>query len=103
MRANGDMTVEDASHAQVGPVTVTVQILLLGGSEILGGSIVFQQQGCDLPDESAPVFKTVKAAENAGCELSAGDWRAEGTFNHNGVPFEHGDYLEWTGRDAATP
>ena len=96
MRANGNMSVEDQSHARIGDTKVYARVLLLDGRTILGGSVQFVQQGCDMPDESIPTFNSKTEADDANCE-SAPDttWTAYGTFNHDGVPIESGDFMEW--------
>jgi len=98
MRTHGDMTVQDATHARVGDLVTWVQIVRLDGKTILGGAVTIEQAGCDMPDESAGTFKSAAEAGKAGCVLGAGTWSAEGSFNHDGTPFAHGDYMEWSGK-----
>ncbi len=96
METNGNMTVDDASHAKVGPTQVFAQLLVLDGKTILGGEVHFVQMGCDMPDETAPTFKTKAQAEDANCEMSpASIWSAHGAFSHDGIPIESGDFMEW--------
>lgn len=96
MRANGNMTVEDESHARIGDTKVYARVLLLDGKTILAGSVQFVQLGCDMPDESFPTFKTAAEADAANCEAASDTkWTAYGTFNHDGVPIESGDFMEW--------
>lgn len=96
MRVNGNMTVEDQSHARIGDTKVYARLLLLNGKTILGGSVQFLQQGCDMLDESIPTFKTKAEADQANCESAADtNWTAYGTFNHDGLPIESGDFMEW--------
>lgn len=96
MRTNGNMTVEDQSHAKIGETKVYARVLLLDGKTILGGSVQFVQLGCDMPDESVPTFKSKAEADGANCESAADTtWTAYGTFNHDGVPIESGDFMEW--------
>jgi hypothetical protein len=98
MRSNGTMAVEDQSHARVGEVEVTVTFLTLATGEVLAGEVQFLQRGCEMPDETAPHFKSLDEASNAGCDVSdVNQWNAHGVFNHDGAPFEYGDYLEWAG------
>ncbi len=96
MRANGSMVVEDATHARIGDTSVFAQVLLLDGKTILGGEVHFVQLGCDMPDESPQRFKAPNEAEEASCERSAETvWSAHGAFNHDGVPIECADFMEW--------
>jgi hypothetical protein len=96
LRTNGDMEVVDSIHARIGELQVTSRVVLLDGKTILGGEVWFWHQGCDMPDDTTPQFKTVAEAETAGCDLSDSSyWAAHGTFNHDGVPFEYSDFLEW--------
>ena len=98
MRTHGDMTVQDGSHARVGPEETWVRLVLLDGKTILGGSVAFEQAACDMPDDTAVTFPGPAEAKKAGCELGTGAWSAEGSFNHDGSPFSHGDYMEWSGK-----
>lgn len=98
MRTNGDMNIEDQTHARIGEPETWVELLLLDGKTILGGEIRVVQLGCDMADETTPAFKTKEEAEQKGCDVS-GDawWSAHGAFNHDGVPFEYADFMEWGG------
>jgi hypothetical protein len=98
MRGNGTMAVEDRSHARVGDVEISVVTLALTTGEVLAAEVQFLQRGCEMPDETAPHFKTLSEAASAGCDVSdINQWTAHGVFNHDGTPFEAGDYLEWAG------
>jgi hypothetical protein len=43
----------------------------------------------------------VEAAKRAGCALKGEQgehhWSTYGGFNHDGIPFEYGDFMEWDG------
>jgi hypothetical protein len=96
LKTNGDMEVVDSIHARVGELKVTARLLLLDGTTTLGGEVGFWHQGCDMPDDTTPQFKSAADAEAAGCDLGESSyWAAHGTFNHDGVPFEYSDFLEW--------
>lgn len=92
-----DTEIAGDDHTTVGAIQVTVNIYELPDNSIIGGSVHFFQEGCDMPDAGYGHFNTEEEAKKAGCVFSDVSWSASGLFNYDLRPFYYSDYMEWTG------
>ena len=97
METNVNLTIGDEGHSKIGSMSIKAKILFAQNGDLIGGYIVFEQLGCDMPDGSTCYFSDKEAAHKAGAQLTDVRWSTSGTFNHDLTPAESVRPIEWMG------
>ena len=97
-----DVMDTDGNHSVIGEPEVWLLYYLVRTHDrkVMGASIHYYQQGCDMPDREDDVqhFSSVEEAEEAGCDLSDVNWQASGVYGPDAQRISFSEtFMEWSG------